>query len=256
MSRKKALREFYVGYQGKAPEYLSRFVRKRLRIALGLIGLALLATVLGSSRFGRGKFEWKTEREFTGVLSTEPVPSLLVLRPGVTGDAPRFSRYALVNQGKFGVAESLSPDLEGQAVNLRGKLIFRDEQTLIEVDPGQLKATPARPADLPVEQPLGHFIFRGEIVDSKCYLGVMKPGNLKTHRACAIRCISGGVPPVLLVRDSLDRAVYLFIVGPEGEAINREILPLVGLPVEMEGEVERHSSQLVLKVKPEEIRRL
>jgi len=41
----------------------------------------------------------------------------------------------------------------------------------------------------------------GEIVDSKC-LGVMTPGQLTTHRACAIRCISGGIPPVLHVRQT------------------------------------------------------
>lgn len=48
---------------------------------------------------------------------------------------------------------------------------------------------------------LGETTLKGEIVDSKCYLGVMNPGNLKAHRACAINCIQGGVPPVLLVRD-------------------------------------------------------
>ena len=28
-----------------------------------------------------------------------------------------------------------------------------------------------------------------------CFLGVMKPGRSKPHRACAVRCISGGIPP-------------------------------------------------------------
>jgi len=42
---------------------------------------------------------------------------------------------------------------------------------------------------------LGTQTLVGEIVDSKCFLGVMNPGQLTTHRACAIRCISGGVRP-------------------------------------------------------------
>ena len=54
-------------------------------------------------------------------------------------------------------------------------------------------------SDAPYES-LGKQTFVGEIVDSKCFLGVMNPGRLTPHRACAIRCISGGVPPVLLVR--------------------------------------------------------
>jgi hypothetical protein len=55
---------------------------------------------------------------------------------------------------------------------------------------------------------LGTQTLIGEIVDSKCYLGVMNPGALIPHRACAIRCISGGIPPVLLVRQS-DRSAAL-----------------------------------------------
>ena len=35
---------------------------------------------------------------------------------------------------------------------------------------------------------------KGEIIDPKCYLGAMKPGGGKTHKACAMRCIAGGIP--------------------------------------------------------------
>jgi hypothetical protein len=54
---------------------------------------------------------------------------------------------------------------------------------------------------------------RGEIVDTKCYLGVMTPGEDKVHRGCAVRCISRGVPPAFLVRDaSADSRILSF--GP------------------------------------------
>ncbi|MDE0594963.1 MAG: hypothetical protein OSB65_06930 [Roseibacillus sp.] len=48
---------------------------------------------------------------------------------------------------------------------------------------------------------LGETTLKGEIMNAKCYLGGMNPGNLKAHRACAIHCIQGGIPLVLLLRD-------------------------------------------------------
>ena len=106
---------------------------------------------------------------------------------------------------------------------------------------------------------LGEATLRGEIVDSKCYLGVMKPGNLKTHRACAVRCISGGIPPVLVVRSEEGGATsvrYVLLVGPDGEPINEAILDRVAEPVQARGALERHDDLWVLRVDPAEITRV
>ena len=46
----------------------------------------------------------------------------------------------------------------------------------------------------------------GEIVDSKCFLGVMVPGAGKTHKECASLCLRGGIPPAP-VRAGSSRAV-------------------------------------------------
>ena len=95
----------------------------------------------------------------------------------------------------------------GQFVTLRGTLIYRGNQTMIEAQPASIKASEnpngkiAPPA--PVQRiNLGRQTLVGEIVDSKCFLGVMNPGRSAPHRACAVRCISGGIPPVLLVRQA------------------------------------------------------
>ena len=88
---------------------------------------------------------------------------------------------------------------------LKGTWIHRGDQEMIEVVPETVANTTG--ADASAEHSIGAYLElgettpKGEIVDSKCYLGVMNPGNLKAHRACAINCIQGGVPPVLLVRD-------------------------------------------------------
>ena len=103
---------------------------------------------------------------------------------------------------------------------------------------------------------LGRRTFIGEIVDSKCFLGVMNPGQLKPHRACAVRCISGGVPPVLLVRQTDGTARYLLLVAPDGQPVNQRVLDLVAEPVEITGEVERQGELLVLRADPKSYRPL
>src|SRR5690606_3083584 len=101
--------------------------------------------------------------------------------------------------GKFG-AQPLVRGLAGRRVRLRGALIYRDNQTMIEIEPGSLVETGMGSIPEQSVREWGEVRLVGEIVDSKCFLGVMNPGNLKTHKSCAIRCISGGIPPVLLVR--------------------------------------------------------
>jgi len=93
-------------------------------------------------------------------------------------------------------------------------------------------------------------------VDSKCFLGVMNPGQLTPHRACAIRCISGGVPPVLLVRQKDGQAIYLLLDSAESKPVNKEVLELVAEPVEITGEVEQQGELLIMRADPRTYRRL
>ena len=50
-----------------------------------------------------------------------------------------------------------------------------------------------------ITKKFGETRLKGEIYDPKCAFGAMKPGFGKPHRSCAIRCISGGVPPILRI---------------------------------------------------------
>jgi hypothetical protein len=103
---------------------------------------------------------------------------------------------------------------------------------------------------------LGEHTFIGEIVDSKCFLGVMNPGQLKPHRACAVRCISGGVPPVLLVRETNGTARYLVLVSRDGKPVNKQVLNIVAEPVGIRGELVRQGQMLVLRADPATYQRL
>ena len=129
---------------------------------------------------------------------------------------------------------------------------------MIETRPEWIRANEktSAPAVVPQAMALGKQTLVGEIVDSKCFLGVMNPGQLTPHRACAIRCISGGVPPVLLVRQKDGPAIYLLLVSADGKPVNKQVLDLVAEPLEITGEVERQGELLILRADPATYRKL
>jgi hypothetical protein len=84
----------------------------------------------------------------------------------------------------------------------------------------------------------------------------MNPGQLTPHRACAIRCISGGIPPVLLVRTKNSPPVYLLLVSADGKPVNQQVLEYVAEPISITGEVERQGDFLILRSDPVTYQRL
>ena len=243
---------FYVGYL-PTPPGLARFLR--VVVAGLLLGAALvsLGAVLGQQPFAAARYDFGQPRTWEGTLVTTPQPMLLVQRPG---DAAGQSAFYLVNPGKWGA--TLGGAAAGERVRVEGSLIYRGDQTMLEILPETLVSLgPASGAAThPEVELLGEQTLRGEIVDSKCFLGVMNPGNLKPHRACATRCISGGIPPILLVREAGGGVRHLLLVGPAGESIGAQVLDRIAEPVEVTGQVERHWDRLVLKVDPARIRRI
>jgi hypothetical protein len=249
--------EFYIGWEAKAAPGLAKTLRK---IAASLLCIAILTSVglaVSQRMIGTSVFEWGDLKTFSGILRVAPYPHLLVKRPGSEGTQPAFSTYHLVAPWKFGLDPKTIAPLDGQLVSLKGTLIYRGDQTMVEVAPGSIAATNTLVAP-PLPQPrlLGRQTLVGEIVDSKCFLGVMNPGQLTPHRACAIRCISGGVPPVLLVRPKDGPAVYFLLVSADGRAVNKQVLDLVAEPIEITGNVERQGELLILRADPETYRRI
>ncbi len=241
---------FYIGYQKEMPPKIASFLRTRI---IGLFALAIavgIAIVRAQHPFPASRFEFGKYRDFEGIISARPYPTLILCEPEAA-----CSRYFLVQAGKHG-AQSLFSDKDGQRVRLRGSLIYRDDQHMIEVDASSVLLSGAMAQAGTNVQELGTFTLRGEIVDSKCFLGVMNPGNLKTHKACAIRCISGGCPPVLVVRDEKGMAEYFVLASVAGGPLGPEILDFVAEPVEIAGDVEKRDNQLVLKIDPKKLRRL
>ncbi len=249
--------DFYIGWEAKAAPSICNTVRKVVMAMLLLALLAPLVLAVSQRMIGASVFEWGTHKTFSGILQAQPYPHLLVSRPGNADGLPRFSTYYLVAPWKFGLDQKAIAPFDGKSVTLKGTLIYRGNQTMIEVLPGSIQMTNVAAATaLPEAMPLGKQTLVGEIVDSKCFLGVMNPGQLTPHRACAIRCISGGVPPVLLVRQKDGPAIYLLLVSADGKPVNKRVLDMVAEPLEITGEVERQGELLILRADPVTYRKL
>ena len=248
--------EFYIGWEARATSGIGKTLRKAVVVVLALALIAPVVLAVSQRLIGASVFEWGNHKSFSGTLQTTPYPHLLVSRPGNADGLPRFSTYYLVAPWKFGLDQKAIAPFDGKSVTLKGTLIYRDNQTMIEVLPRSIQVTNIAVTALPRAIPLGERTLIGEIVDSKCFLGVMNPGQLTPHRACAIRCISGGVPPVLLVRQRDGPAIYLLLISSEGKPVNKHVLDKVAEPVEITGEVQRQGELLILRADPASYRRV
>src|SRR5271169_4020655 len=225
---------FYVGYLPKAPTALARFVRKVI-IARGLIRIiAALALDVEQVPFAHSAFEYGKLSSCERGIATRPFPTLLVARTGQTAQDYNYSRYLLVAPGKYG-ADDLVASLDGKHVRLHGQLIYRDSRTMVEITPGSITVLDGAPADQESAHDLGVVGLTGEIVDSKCYLGVMNPGQGKVHRDCAARCLSGGIPPIFVTTNGREQ---LLLVGLDGRALGRDALrEFIAEPITIRGDL-------------------
>lgn len=224
--------EFYVGYLPSAPAGVARLRRRVVSALLCTACVLGLALALSQREFSAGYFDFFQTQAYEGRLSERPYPTL-------TKDG---GARLLVGAGKFG-AEPETAGLEGRLVRLQGKSIRLGAREMVEVAPGSLAALGAGPA-APPDVDLGAFTLEGEIVDSKCYFGVMNPGRGKVHKGCAVRCISGGAPPAFLVKDEAGTPVVLVLTDTEGRAVRDAVLPLVGRGVRLTGRIRRSEGLL------------
>ena len=88
----------------------------------------------------------------------------------------------------------------------------------------------------------------GEIVDSKCFLGVMNPGERVVHRDCAIRCLSGGVPPMLAYTTKDGRYDLAVLVDSRGRLLHDTLHHLAGQPIAARGRLFTINGQPVFQV--------
>ncbi|HKM68181.1 MAG TPA: hypothetical protein VJX70_13515 [Candidatus Acidoferrum sp.] len=228
--------EFYVGYLPSAPPGIRR--RVRLLVATVLLLSAAGAVLFAASQrnFSESFFEYGKPAGFSGTVALHPFPTLLPDSPATPGKAFEPA-YLLVAPGKHG-ADAVLAGRDGSHVHLRGTLIHREEGQMIEIDPASVTAASGSDMNSRETRDLGETTLRGEIVDTKCYLGVMNPGEGKVHRDCAARCLSGGIPPALATRDIDGSGRIVLLTGEAGKPLPKTaFLALVGQPVAIQGRV-------------------
>jgi len=252
--------EFYIGWMAKEPKSFAKHVKK---ILLVLFPMALIVGYLLSTnqkKFSTANFEFGKTTEVKGIYYNTPVPMLKVF------DTNNLSMtLPLVGYGKHGAETAIlelerekGVSLNGKEVTFKGTLIYGDGKTLLQIDKNEnpiVNIGTESPTQL-FKKDLGTQIIRGEIIDPKCYFGVMKPGEGKVHRDCAIRCILGGIPPVLHVQNEKGESNYYLIVGSNGEKMNEGVQDVVAEPVSIEAKVVQQDDWIILYTAKEKISRI
>ena len=259
---------FYIGWMNAAPDLFARFIRKYLLTILPLIILLAGILALSQKKFGTGNFEFGQLTEVTGVYFNKPVPCLKVINGKDIWGNLSYISIPLVGYGKHG-AEGALNEIEGEKnvtldqkkITMKGTLLYNDGKTILQINKNDSPVTNISTAAitselLPVVKELGKFKVKGEIIDPKCYFGVMKPGEGKVHRDCAIRCILGGIPPMLAVKNDRGEANYYILLGENGEPMNRTVQDFVAEPVEINARLVQYDDWIIAYVgKKDDIQR-
>lgn len=260
--------EFFVGYMPGMP----RGIRARVLAALAGVFVAGGAIALLGAAMQRdpGRGLWAEDRSsITGVFRALPYPHLVV---GAGAEqrsvllfcegkrAPGAQTWCgpipdgLTAPGRPIGATFVPIDIDGRVVTATGRVLRR-----LDAPPGSVTALElgSERADLRVDaaavqpaaaaSPTQRVTLEGEIVDPKCYLGAMKPGNGRVHRACAWLCIKGGIAPVLVVSSSAGpRCIVLADSG--GGAAGAQLAEFAGDRVRIEGELSTQHGLEVLRL--------
>ncbi|MEM7682899.1 MAG: hypothetical protein AAF288_13160 [Planctomycetota bacterium] len=252
-----AQEDFYVGYLPTPPRTRKLVLGVSVCVVLGAL---LLGGAIASQQSDPGDGVWDTANEtvLQGALVLEPYPALLIPRElggqPVSDDAP-YETVHLVLPGKFGAQQAVQ-DLGPGPSEARGALIQRRGMRMLELKDidavRRLEGPPADlvPADAQAKINPAVVSFTGEIIDPKCYLGVMKPGHGRTHKACGMLCIRGGIPPMFKV-DGQPDAPLLLLADDQGGSAQTLALEYFAEPVRITGRIETRGDLQVFRVNPD-----
>ena len=257
--------EFYIGWMPKAPEGFAKQVRKTLFVLFPLALIVGLVLASFQKKFSTANFEFGKSTEVKGIYFNSPVPILKVLNGKDIWGNTSYTTIPLVGYGKHG-AETAIMELEkeknvsfnNKELTLKGTLLYSDGKILLQVskEENPVVSIGNEAVILLLQKEMGVQKIKGEIIDPKCYFGVMKPGEGKVHRDCAIRCILGGIPPVLKVMNEKGEKNYYLLVGPNGEKMNEAVQDYVAEPVEIEARAVQKDDWVMLYVKSKGIKRI
>nr|WP_321235766.1 hypothetical protein [uncultured Psychroserpens sp.] len=248
--------EFYIPYIDGSLGIKTKQTIKRFAIgSLIVIIIGALLFSFAQKPFKNSSFELISATKIIGVFHENPYPMLRVQIADNT-----YKNILLLGFGKSSANPFLEQiqnevkNLNGQTLSIEGNLIYYNGKTLIQItDENKVTLLPNSSGIYPKKISVSKMTLQGEIIDPKCYFGVMKPGKGKIHRSCAVRCISGGIPPVLATTDDNNISEYYLLTDLKGKPIHKEVLPFIGKPSEIKGTVVKMEDWYLLKINPDDI---
>ncbi|MGX1929730.1 hypothetical protein [Flagellimonas sp. 2504JD4-2] len=250
--------EFYIGYVDVVGEGTKKTIRRFVFITIGSLLLGAVLFGIFQRPAANSAFDFNAPTKVSGTYQEAPYPMLHVKL-----DKDNYKNVILLGFGKLGANKYLDDirnkegTLNGKHLTIEGNLIYYNGKTLLEIDDSQkISLTHSKIKDYMLPEVKGNQTVTGEIVDPKCYFGVMKPGYGKIHRSCAALCISGGIPPVLVTSDNNAISEHFLLTDLKGNPIHKDILPYIGQPSLLSGEVEKLGDWYTMRIDVSQIKKL
>ncbi|MEM9839294.1 MAG: hypothetical protein AAF830_09075 [Pseudomonadota bacterium] len=249
--------DFFIGWSADTPGPDRRFLLGASALLLG--GAGGLAW-LGGTRLnaaGPGNWAMGDMREWRGFAVAEPYPMLRYLADDGT-----------VRTALLGCMNKCAPKLmidqhKDQPVIVRGSPIQRGPHLMIATEDFGAWIEPTsdqQPGDadlaFPEPEALEDVSLAGEILDTKCWFGAMRPSEGKVHKACASLCIRGGLPPAFYPKSLREQSRLLIMTDTDGNGIGEDILPYVADRVAITGTMKQMGDLLILATEASTITRL
>ena len=177
--------DFYIGWQDHMPSNHSKYLRRLLWPIFIAIPIGAFLLVYFMKPFNDHKFDFGNIQVYTGVYYENPVP-ILILDEGQIPSG--FDKHALlVGYGKFGAKgimqriQNANTSLLGKKIRIKGTLIYGDGKSLIELTEQEASLVEVlEHVEAEMSQTVAQNLsIKGEILDPKCWFGVMKPGDGK-----------------------------------------------------------------------------
>ncbi len=243
----------FVGY-AKTPTVDRRFLLGFGAVTIGLTSAMAWVIAKKQPPGGRGAWDMGAQVSLSGFVAAAPYAHIRLLENG------RVRTVLLGCETKCGARERLDEiAFSTGSAQVRGSMLERDGYRMLATASSADWITPDAgiiepPA--PQEEDLGEARLAGEILDTKCWFGAMRPNEGLSHKACATLCIASGVPPYFGVRDRQGRERALMITDPEGRALIQPILEYVAEPIEAVGRIVRIDDLFQFRMDPGSIQRL
>ncbi len=279
---KNAVNDFFIGWSTNNKKVV--FTASKI-VAMLLSGFFILTAIVLTNqqkRISTFQINYEQVKEMQGWLTNMPVPMLTIIEGKDVNGNPLYKSILLVDAFKKGAGGAVQKVLAGEQkkyVTLAGYLSNNyiscgggDKDSsydclslctqcitgttqfpLMEIENGiySFKAS-AAPFDLPgaaISKKIDTVI-TGEIIDPKCYFGAMNPGHGTPHLSCAVRCISGGIMP--MVKYSISgKENYAILLGENGEPINNKVLDVIGRSLQITGGLASLNNWQVLYINPQ-----